>query len=86
MICPACGVNDQQKIIDTRRRSTEYILRRRECCFCGNKFNTVEVMELNEKTMSVLRREMKHNCPSRAFEKIIYSVYHKLFGLEKKTV
>ena len=85
MICPKCGLDDQQRTISTRRRSTEYILRRKECV-CGHRFNTVEIMELNEKTMSVIHREMKHNCASRAFEKIIYSVYHKLFGLEKKAV
>ena len=78
MICPKCGMNDQQKIISTRRRSSDYILRRREC-ICGHRFNSVEITELNEKNMKAIQREMNHNCKKRAFEKIIYDKYLYLF-------
>ncbi len=78
MVCPKCGVNDQQKIISTRRRVQDYILRRRECV-CGYRFNTVEIMELNETTMRVLEREMIKNSKPRAFSQIIHLTYRKIF-------
>ena len=78
MVCPKCGINDQQKIINTRRRVEDYIWRRRECV-CGYRFTTIEIMELNEKTMKVLEREMIKNCKPRAFEKIIHTMYKKIF-------
>lgn len=78
MICPACGINDQHRTIDTRRRSPEYILRRHECV-CGHKFNSVEITELTEKNLKVIEREMIHNCQYRQFEKIIHSVYRQIF-------
>lgn len=74
MKCPKCGVNDQQRIISTRRRSSDYILRRRECV-CGHRFNSVEIIELNEKNVKVIEREMIHNCSPRAFEKIVRDIY-----------
>lgn len=88
MICPACGVDDQQKIISTRRRNSEYILRRRECV-CGHRFNSVEIIGLTEKNLKVIEREMNRNCSSpRAFQKIIYSTFQYLFDhyrwLQKK--
>ena len=78
MICPKCGKNDMQYIIDTRRRSTDYILRRREC-ECGYRFNTVEIMELNEKNLKVIEREMIKNCKPRAYAKIIDLAYRMIF-------
>ena len=79
MICPNCGKNDMQYIISTRRRSSDYILRRREC-ECGYRFNTVEIMELNETTLRVLEREMAKNCKQpRAFERIIDATWRKIF-------
>ena len=78
MKCPFCGIDDQQKIISTRHRSSEYILRRRECS-CGHRFNSVEIIELNEKNIRVIEREMIRNCKPRAFEKIIHDTYKYIF-------
>ena len=78
MICPNCGTDNMQSVISTRRRSPEYILRRREC-ECGFRFNTVEIAELNEDTLRVIEREMRHNSKVRAFEKIINLAYRKIF-------
>ena len=78
MICPKCGLNDQQKVISTRRRSDEYILRRRECV-CGHKFNSVEITELTEKNIKVIEREMIKNSQPRAFQKIIHETYRMIF-------
>jgi len=78
MKCPKCGVDDQQKILSTRRRSSDYILRRRECV-CGHRFNSVEIIELNEKNLKVIEREMIRNCKPRAFEKIVHDMYMNVF-------
>ena len=78
MICPNCGVNDQQKIIETRRNIQDYIRRRRECV-CGYRFTTIEINELNKTTLKVLEREMSKHCKPRSFEKIIYDTYRKIF-------
>lgn len=78
MICPKCGLNDKSKVIDTRRRNDQYILRRRECV-CGHRFGSVEVIELNDKTMKAMERVMKKNSSARAFEKIINNTYRSIF-------
>ena len=78
MQCPKCLVDDQQKIISTRRRNKDYILRRRECV-CGHRFNSVEITELTEKNLKVIEREMIKNCKPRAFEKIIHDIYLNVF-------
>lgn len=45
MICPSCG-QIEDKVIDTRpSEEGRCIRRRRECLNCGNRFNTVEVVE-----------------------------------------
>ena len=78
MICPVCGVNDQQKIVSTRRRSSDYILRRRECV-CGYRFNTVEIMELNERNIRKIEKEMIVNSEQNAFANIIRDTYRSIF-------
>ena len=78
MICPACGVNDQSRVISTRHRSQDYILRRHECV-CGHKFDSVEITELTEKNMKIIEREMIKNCQPRQFEKMIHSMYRQIF-------
>jgi transcriptional regulator NrdR family protein len=79
MICPNCGVDDQQKIISTRHRSPEYILRRRECV-CGHRFNSVEIIALTEKNLGVIEREMNRNTNgARSFAESINLAYRKIF-------
>lgn len=46
MTCPLCG--DSTKVVDTRPVQSS-TWRRRECVFCGYRFNTMEV-ELGERT------------------------------------
>jgi transcriptional regulator NrdR family protein len=43
MNCPKCG-SDQCFVADVRPQ-TGYIKRRRECMFCGERFNTAEIKE-----------------------------------------
>lgn len=48
MNCPKCG-SDQVFVVETRNQPG-YIKRRRECMFCSERFNTVEIkMEEYEK-------------------------------------
>lgn len=41
MPCPKCGCVDSY-VIDSRQ-NTELIKRRRKCCHCRNRYNTVEI-------------------------------------------
>lgn len=78
MICPKCGLNDKSKVIDTRRRNDQYILRRRECV-CGYRFGSVEITELNEQTMKAMARVMNKQCKQREFSRIINDTYRSIF-------
>ena len=45
MKCPYCG-DQESKVIDSRRSEDGLsIRRRRECCRCGHRFNTYEIVE-----------------------------------------
>ena len=45
MKCPFCG-DQESKVIDSRRSEDGLsIRRRRECCRCGHRFNTYEIVE-----------------------------------------
>lgn len=49
MNCPKCG-SDQVFVVDVRTHEKGHIKRRRECMFCSERFNTVEIkMEEYEK-------------------------------------
>lgn len=78
MICPKCGLNDQQKVLSTRRNHNQYVLRRRECV-CGHRFSSVEIIELNETTMRKLEQIMAKNSTPRAFQKIVHDMYRYVF-------
>ena len=78
MICPKCGKDDQQKVLDTRKRNCDYILRRRECV-CGYRFSTVEIAELNERSIKSVERIMRKSFNKRAFAKIIDETYRRIF-------
>lgn len=41
MNCPKCG-SDQCFVVDVRSQDG-YVKRRRECMFCSERFNTVEI-------------------------------------------
>lgn len=41
MNCPKCG-SDQCFVVDVRDK-IGYLKRRRECMFCGERFNTAEI-------------------------------------------
>ncbi len=43
MICPGCGLANQNQVIDSRPRSGGGIRRRRECLVCGHRWSTVEI-------------------------------------------
>ena len=79
MKCPKCGVNDQQFVISTRRRSTDYISRRRECLSCGHRFTSIEVVELTDDAIRAIRTTMKKNCAPRTFERILDHTWRKVF-------
>ena len=82
MKCPNCGQHDMAYVVDSRRKDGGYIIRRHKC-ECGHKFNTIEVMELNEKTLSAIHTAMRNNSGPRAYEKAISNEYDKLFHFRK---
>lgn len=53
MNCPKCG-SDQCFVVDVRSQDG-YVKRRRECMFCSERFNTVEIKEEEYK----IYKEMK---------------------------
>ena len=42
MNCPGCG-SDQCFVVDVRTHEKGNIKRHRECMFCGERFNTIEI-------------------------------------------
>ncbi len=55
MRCPFCGRSDD-KVIDTRSRNNDKVIRRRrQCLNCGKRFITVE--EIENKTISVIKAD-----------------------------
>ena len=82
MKCPKCGKHDMSKVIDSRRRNGGYVIRRHEC-MCGHRFNTIEIVELNDKTLTAIGTIMRDNCEPRAFERAISAMYDKIFNFAK---
>ena len=82
MKCPGCGKSDQSNVIDTRRNSDWYTIRRHQCV-CGHRFNTIEVVELNDKSLTAIGTIMRNNSAPRAFEKAISAMYDKIFHFSK---
>ena len=55
MRCPYCG-KSQDKVIDTRSRNNDKLIRRRrQCLNCNKRFITVE--EIEDKTISVIKSD-----------------------------
>ncbi len=47
MKCPSCG-SKKTKVLDSRRKDDGKIHRRRQCCRCQHRFNTVEEVQVSD--------------------------------------
>ena len=56
MNCPKCG-SDQCFVVDVRTQNG-YIKRRRECMFCGERFNTAEITEVEYKSFKEMKLKL----------------------------
>ena len=57
MNCPKCGSN-QAFVVDSRPADGS-VKRRRECLFCGQRFNTVEIAAVEYKTLEGKAKMLK---------------------------
>ena len=82
MNCPKCGSN-QLLVIDSRQ-TEDYCRRRRKCLSCGNRFSSIEIIELTPNVFTAIHRTMTINGANRyQFKKVLLNEYQKRFERRK---